>query len=40
MVMALAGQYSATLPQGRNFQLLWLRLHSGVTVIPESAATA
>ena len=34
-VMATAGQYQQMLPQGRNFQLLRLRLNSGVTVIPE-----
>lgn len=34
-VMAPAGQYQQMLPQGRNFQLLRLRLNSGVTVIPE-----
>ena len=34
-VMAPAGQYQQMLPQGRNFQLLRLRLHSGVVVVPE-----
>lgn len=34
-VMATAGQYQQMLPQGRNFQLLRLRLHAGTTVIPE-----
>ena len=34
-VMAPAGQYQQMLPQGRTFQLLRLRLRSGVAVIPE-----
>ena len=34
-VMAAAGQYQQMLPQGRAFQLLRLRLDSGVAVVPE-----
>lgn len=34
-VMATAGQYQQTLPQGRSFQLLRLRIDPGMGLIPE-----
>ena len=34
-VMAPAGQYQQTLPQGRSFQLLRLRIDSATALIPE-----
>jgi cell division protein ZapD len=35
MVMATGGQYQQTLPQGRSFQLLRLRIDPAAGLIPE-----
>jgi cell division protein ZapD len=38
--MAVGGQFQQTLPQGRTFQLLRLRIDPALASCPRSAATA